>query len=494
MKIDLLARNLMTMSKIIFGIFILINFGCVTKSLNKSNVTNITSIAPPKNFESPIDNLQKLQLRAVRLKPKAKIKYQSKEWFQYVSSTQNHIDSFYEQEQLEMQLSENKNIELIKNKSYTFELDSFCIDPQKSSPGSNAALMPGAYPDEVQKWLPTFLSKYAQVGLNQQEAQILIWAIVTDVKFDELTNENKLKLLKIFPDAAIRFGNRRLENLAEDTLRKIFPEVSDTIENFKFIRDQFLKFQNDYKSLEKIMVLPPKENIQSPPSWFKIKNTGLLIRMEAFGYKKVRIDLFYPEEVRYPQAIGYLNDFLKYLGVPTEGQRIAISPNSVPRKEPTKSCEDYQDFSADSCHEMSSEDREKILSMSNPENFPNTRYEAPKSPDTPIEQQTDCSHFVQEIYHRAGFDFPYAPTKDMECLSIFEMDDMDSAEPGDLVIYKGHVGILDKDGKIISATVGGAKERSKLPVDDPNFKSSIQKYNVDTFNNIKGVLKWKCPK
>lgn len=53
----------------------------------------------------------------------------------------------------------------------------------------------------------------------------------------------------------------------------------------------------------------------------------------------------------------------------------------------------------------------------------------------------DCSHFVHAIYAHAGFDYEYAPAADI-------FDGIDSfrrvkkPQPGDLVVWQGHVGIL----------------------------------------------------
>jgi cell wall-associated NlpC family hydrolase len=81
----------------------------------------------------------------------------------------------------------------------------------------------------------------------------------------------------------------------------------------------------------------------------------------------------------------------------------------------------------------------------------------------------DCSHFTQLAFANAGFPIPYLPTEAMLELSktklnqSYKLVDMGTndhfAEPGDLLVYKGHVVLLEKNyfdghGDIIHATSG----------------------------------------
>jgi NlpC/P60 family len=53
----------------------------------------------------------------------------------------------------------------------------------------------------------------------------------------------------------------------------------------------------------------------------------------------------------------------------------------------------------------------------------------------------DCSHLVHAIYDRAGFSYPYASSSD-----LYRGNDhfqrVTHAQPGDLVVWSGHVGIV----------------------------------------------------
>lgn len=85
----------------------------------------------------------------------------------------------------------------------------------------------------------------------------------------------------------------------------------------------------------------------------------------------------------------------------------------------------------------------------------------------------DCSHFIELVYRLAGTPYPYIDTKLMIALSAdrlrrnYQLDDfgtrIDLARPGDLLVYDGHVVLLERlsgktkgeyRGDIVHATGG----------------------------------------
>jgi hypothetical protein len=136
-----------------------------------------------------------------------------------------------------------------------------------------------------------------------------------------------------------------------------------------------------------------------------------------------------------------------------------------------------------SCRPLSREDRLRLLRIASPENFPATRYR--KGPRRSIERETDCSHFVHEIYRRAGFPFSFRTTRSLGAAPEFQLIPEEEAAPGDLMLFRGHVGILDEDGKIISAT----RTRGR------KAKSSITRLNRTAFRPVRSgkfVLRYRC--
>ncbi len=53
----------------------------------------------------------------------------------------------------------------------------------------------------------------------------------------------------------------------------------------------------------------------------------------------------------------------------------------------------------------------------------------------------DCSHFVHSVYDRAGYHFAYAPTSNLYA-GVPEFHHVKRPQPGDLVVWLGHAGIV----------------------------------------------------
>ena len=60
----------------------------------------------------------------------------------------------------------------------------------------------------------------------------------------------------------------------------------------------------------------------------------------------------------------------------------------------------------------------------------------------------DCSHLVHAIYERAGFPYAYAPSSDLYA-GVEEFQRVKLPEPGDLVVWRGHAGIVIKPSQHI---------------------------------------------
>jgi cell wall-associated NlpC family hydrolase len=61
-------------------------------------------------------------------------------------------------------------------------------------------------------------------------------------------------------------------------------------------------------------------------------------------------------------------------------------------------------------------------------------------------RETDCSHLVHAIYGQAGFSYPYASSSELyQGTDSFRR--VSKPQPGDLVVWNGHVGIVVNPGR-----------------------------------------------
>ena len=57
--------------------------------------------------------------------------------------------------------------------------------------------------------------------------------------------------------------------------------------------------------------------------------------------------------------------------------------------------------------------------------------------------ESDCSHFVHAIYEEAGFPYAYAPSSELYA-GVAGFQRIKKPATGDLVVWRGHVGIVTK--------------------------------------------------
>jgi len=62
--------------------------------------------------------------------------------------------------------------------------------------------------------------------------------------------------------------------------------------------------------------------------------------------------------------------------------------------------------------------------------------------------ERDCSHLVHAIYQQAGFAYRYAPSSEIYA-GIEGFQRIKQPQPGDLVVWRGHVGIVIKPSQHI---------------------------------------------
>lgn len=135
-----------------------------------------------------------------------------------------------------------------------------------------------------------------------------------------------------------------------------------------------------------------------------------------------------------------------------------------------------------SCRPIGWEERRALLEQASPERFPASRYRrgSPKR----IEVATDCSHFVHEIYRRAGLPYAFRSTRELKAAPEFELLPETDALPGDLMLFRGHVGLVDKAGRIISATRVRSRHQSTI--------TRMDRASFPTFRGYRHVLRYKC--
>jgi cell wall-associated NlpC family hydrolase len=330
--------------------------------------------------------------------------------------------------------------------------------------------------------------------------QNLIWGLLSGLKFNQLSDRNKSILKLFYPDAEARFGNQAITDVATRIFDEFIPDsIKSQVDYVRDLKSDFLKYQDNFQELESIMA-PIESRSPIPLGWIKTEE-GYYIKLTNEGsYTNISVEIYVPDDLevkedRSPQSLKQLVFApWKYVALPGSGQRLAMSSKVIKYKGKKEEdlCTKIKSWRSKKCREFTTNDREKIIQISDPKNFPHTRYASPPDITKPIEVETDCSHFINEIYRRVGIDFPYVPTSLMRCLKYFKEVSNEEAKPGDLILYPKHVGILNKNGKIINSRVGGRQRLSTRHYGEEGFVPSIAELELSSFGKPT-FYKWSCP-
>jgi NlpC/P60 family len=63
-----------------------------------------------------------------------------------------------------------------------------------------------------------------------------------------------------------------------------------------------------------------------------------------------------------------------------------------------------------------------------------------------LTNERDCSHLVHAVYERAGFPYPYSNSRELYA-GIEQFQSITQPQPGDLIVWRGHVGIIVSPAK-----------------------------------------------
>lgn len=491
------------LNAIIFATYLLLNIGgcsfIKTGPVENEIDNNSVIVSQPQGYLDPLLEIEKFQDNLDKYSSSLDVPISignkaQERYFSYVEARDQALD---EQQNVENQLIQNSELKLVSGRSYHFFLESFCVFGKSPRPVKGDGFRISEINGSAQNYLPYMLEHYSQKNISQDEMQELIWGLLSGLKYDELSDKNKSLLRIFYPDADTRFGNQAIVNMAAKIIDGFIPEhLRLQMDYLHDLKDDFLKYQDNYKELESIMA-PVSSRSPIPLGWIKSEEGYYIKLTSKDSYSKISVEIYVPDDLetkenRSPQSFKKLVfSPWKYVALPGSGQRLAMSSKAIKHKgiKEKDPCKQIKAWKSKKCRELTTEDRDKIIKISDPENFPRTRYSSPPDATKPIEVETDCSHFINEIYHRIGIDFPYLPTSLMRCLEYFKEISINVAKAGDLVLYKGHMAIYAGSNHTVSATrAGGYATKS---VNHEKFQSSIRIYPVDIFEKGRFV-KWSC--
>ena len=237
----------------IIGLFLMsCSSGPVTTEIN----TNKNPVVQkPKDYQSPVTAIQSFSAKLESSADK------DKELKDLIRGSLKELVT--QQDLVASELNTTSKLKLRPGFSYEFTLESFCVHSGVVRPIKGDGLFLGDIEGAAKAWLPQILSKYKSKNMTQNEAQVLIWSLLSGSRFDELNSENRKNLIKLFPDAAVRFGNSLVEDSAKSFLLSQVPsEILSAKEKFDDYKNLLQDSKSKFSEIEQ--VLSPESSRLNP--------------------------------------------------------------------------------------------------------------------------------------------------------------------------------------------------------------------------------------
>ena len=305
------------------GFFLVVGVfsGCVSGPVTTQiDITKNPVVRSPQQFQSPHQAIDSFLEASNRKSSKDRIVRQV--WNNSLKTLIN------QQLSVASELSTTGKLRLKPGFSYELDLETFCVNAGVERPVKGDGLFVGDIQGAAKSWLPVVLRDYKTKGISQSDAQILIWSLLSRSRFDQLSIQNQSNLLKIFPDAYVRFGNSIVESQAADFFLSQVPSellsAKEQIEKYQeILQDSKLKFSE----IEQVLS-PASSKVQADEvGWLKHED-GYYIHLQASGYQQVHVKIYAPEDAKE----GTYFEPTKSVALPGQGQRLALSANVIDHK------------------------------------------------------------------------------------------------------------------------------------------------------------------
>jgi hypothetical protein len=226
-----------------------------------------------------------------------------------------------QQEDIAKELKTSGKLKLKPGFSYEFTLESFCINAGIERPVVGDGLFLGDLKGSAKSWLPKILSDYKKRELSQNEAQVLIWSLLSGSRFNEMSSENQRNLMRIFPDAPVRFGHSLVEDSAQNFLLSQVPnQILEAKQKYDYYRNLLQDNQSRFSEIERALSPEPQRKSAIPVGWIRHEK-GYFIRLKSDGYQRVQVQIYSPESIK-PETYF---DPSAHVALPGEGQRLSLS-------------------------------------------------------------------------------------------------------------------------------------------------------------------------
>ena len=230
--------------------------------------------------------------------------------FPYFRSIENYSPHPAPKE-IRNELARSKKVNL-KPGIYDFYFKSFCLNAGKYSPSLGSGYLLAPFKGRNSQIIKHILeNSLIYPGIPQFKIQTLIWAILSNIKYGDLSKESQLLIDKLLKkDELNLLGKSFLDKIPKSIRTWLWRKIKNRLPNEIFsvfesidnIKSGIKNTQMTYKELESVAVrfgkppIPKKMPKVKPGLWSLVKKR-CFVRVFPEGYSKTRMQVYIPERV-----------------------------------------------------------------------------------------------------------------------------------------------------------------------------------------------------
>jgi hypothetical protein len=208
-------------------------------------------------------------------------------------------------------LLENGVLYLASKSKVTLYLESYCLNANLAAPDIDEPyyFVPARQILPMYKEIMSYFVAHTEIGRGLK--QRLIWNLANDVKFEDLSSEERALLLKIDPLAPVKLNNIIKEKARKSVLGFIsglWPQkIPDVLTTLKGRPYSYEEYERQILALQKTTSVSSYADVVPQP----VGDTGLYAIAYSRGYSKMKVTVYNPSN---PKSIimNFVDWFTKH--------------------------------------------------------------------------------------------------------------------------------------------------------------------------------------
>jgi len=192
---------------------------------------------------------------------------------------------------------------------FLFESQSYCLGPGKHAPGGQHGYLYAPLRGPRADIIRTVLRKsWAQPDIPQRDVQVLLWAIISRMKFSDMGRNRQATAARLLtPQQIIELDGGALglipDGIKNEALKNLPPSVRRIVAAEAQLRRLLTKAESTYEEMERVAVpsgsAPPNPKDRAVPRGrWSLHPDGYFIRFSPRSYKRLLIEICRPAPMR----------------------------------------------------------------------------------------------------------------------------------------------------------------------------------------------------